>query len=79
MSASPSSLSPRTCDVAVIGSGIVGLSTAHHLLDRGLSCTLIDPKGPAGESLSATPMPIHLVLFFWFALSFTPVPAGNTK
>ena len=28
MSASPSSLSPRTCDVAVIGSGIVGLSTA---------------------------------------------------
>jgi len=50
MSASPSSLSPQTCDVAVIGSGIVGLSTAHHLLDRGLSCTLIDAKGPAGET-----------------------------
>lgn len=50
MSASPSSLSPRTCDVAVIGGGIVGLSTAHHLIDRGLSCTLIDAKGPAGET-----------------------------
>ncbi|WP_299345011.1 FAD-dependent oxidoreductase [uncultured Pseudoxanthomonas sp.] len=37
-------------DVAVIGSGIVGLSTAHHLLDRGLSCVLIDAKGPAGET-----------------------------
>ncbi|WP_162247592.1 FAD-dependent oxidoreductase [Pseudoxanthomonas sp. Root65] len=50
MSASPSPLSPRICDVAVIGSGIVGLSTAHHLIDRGLSCTLIDAKGPAGET-----------------------------
>lgn len=50
MSASSSSTSPRTADVAVIGSGIVGLSAAHHLLDRGLSCTLIDAKGPAGET-----------------------------
>jgi D-amino-acid dehydrogenase len=50
MSAPSSSPSPRTTDVAVIGSGIVGLSTAHHLIDRGLSCTLIDAKGPAGET-----------------------------
>ena len=50
MTSSPSSLPSRTTDVAVIGSGIVGLSTAHHLLDRGLSCMLIDPKGPAGET-----------------------------
>lgn len=50
MSASPSSPSPMAADVAVIGSGIVGLSTAHHLLDRGLSCVLIDAKGPAGET-----------------------------
>ncbi|CAN7159709.1 FAD-dependent oxidoreductase [Pseudoxanthomonas sp. LjRoot168] len=50
MSASPSSPSPKAADVAVIGSGIVGLSTAHHLLDRGLSCVLIDAKGPAGET-----------------------------
>ena len=50
MSASPLSTSPRTPDVAVIGSGIVGLSTAHHLIDRGLSCLLIDAKGPAGET-----------------------------
>ncbi|QND79430.1 FAD-dependent oxidoreductase [Pseudoxanthomonas mexicana] len=50
MTSSPSSLPSRTADVAVIGSGIVGLSTAHHLLDRGLSCMLIDPKGPAGET-----------------------------
>lgn len=47
---SPSPSSPLTADVAVIGSGIVGLSTAHHLLDRGLSCVLIDAKGPAGET-----------------------------
>ena len=50
MTSSPSSRPPRTTDVAVIGSGIVGLSTAHHLIDRGLSCMLIDPKGPAGET-----------------------------
>ncbi|WP_334178445.1 FAD-dependent oxidoreductase [Pseudoxanthomonas sp.] len=50
MSPSPSSPSLHTADVAVIGSGIVGLSTAHHLMDRGLSCLLIDAKGPAGET-----------------------------
>jgi len=50
MSVSPSSTSPLTADVAVIGSGIVGLSAAHHLMDRGLSCVLIDAKGPAGET-----------------------------
>ncbi len=50
MSPSPSSSSPHTADVAVIGSGIVGLSTAHQLMDRGLSCLLIDAKGPAGET-----------------------------
>lgn len=50
MSIPPSPRSSRTTDVAVIGSGIVGLSVVHHLLDRGLSCTLIDAKGPAGET-----------------------------
>lgn len=50
MNAFPSPRPPRVADVAVIGSGIVGLSVAHHLLDRGQSCLLIDAKGPAGET-----------------------------
>lgn len=50
MTSPSSSKPPHVADVAVIGSGIVGLSVAHHLLDRGLSCTLIDAKGPAGET-----------------------------
>lgn len=41
---------PRVADVAVIGCGIVGLSAARHLRKRGLSCLLIDAKGPAGET-----------------------------
>lgn len=41
---------PHVVDVAVIGCGIVGLSTAFHLQRRGLSCLLIDPRGPAGDA-----------------------------
>src|SRR5687768_1398580 len=41
---------PRVADVAVIGCGIVGLSAAYYLRKRGLSCVLIDAKGPAGET-----------------------------
>jgi D-amino-acid dehydrogenase len=37
-------------DVAVIGMGIVGLSCAWHLRQRGLSVVMVDPKGPAGET-----------------------------
>ena len=37
-------------DVAVIGTGIVGLSCAWHLRQRGFSVLMIDPKGPAGET-----------------------------
>ncbi len=37
-------------DVAIIGAGIVGLSCAFHLQQRGLRCVLIDPKGPGGET-----------------------------
>jgi D-amino-acid dehydrogenase len=36
--------------VVVIGAGIVGLSTAYHLQQKGISCTVIDSKGPAGET-----------------------------
>lgn len=40
----------HVADVAVIGCGIVGLSTALRLQQRGLSCLLIDPRGPAGDA-----------------------------
>lgn len=42
--------SAHVADVAVLGCGIVGLSIAHQLQRRGLSCLLIDPRGPAGDA-----------------------------
>lgn len=35
----------RTGDVVVVGAGIVGLSIAHHLLERGLRVQLVDRTG----------------------------------
>lgn len=43
-------IEPRDIDVAVIGAGIVGLSTAFKLLEAGRSVTLIDRKGIAEET-----------------------------
>jgi D-amino-acid dehydrogenase len=37
-------------DVAVLGSGVVGLACAHHLMQRGYGCVLIDPSGPGRET-----------------------------
>lgn len=42
--------SAHVADVAVLGCGIVGLSIAFHLQRRGLSCLLMDPRGPAGDA-----------------------------
>ncbi len=36
---------PRTADVAVIGSGIIGLSCAFHLREQGREVLMIDPSG----------------------------------
>ena len=36
---------PRTADVAIIGSGIVGLSCAFHLREQGREVLMIDPSG----------------------------------
>ncbi|WCE05239.1 FAD-binding oxidoreductase [Pseudoxanthomonas sp. JBR18] len=40
----------RTADVAVIGCGIVGLSTAWQLQRQGVSCVLIDAAGPGAQA-----------------------------
>ncbi|MCZ8165720.1 FAD-binding oxidoreductase [Silanimonas sp.] len=37
-------------DVAVVGMGIVGLSCAWHLRQRGANVLMVDAKGPAGET-----------------------------
>lgn len=50
MSSLPWRPHPRVADAAVIGCGIVGLSTAFQLQRRGLTCLLIDPRGPAGDA-----------------------------
>ncbi|WP_133477597.1 NAD(P)/FAD-dependent oxidoreductase [Cognatilysobacter segetis] len=41
----------RTASVAVVGAGIVGLSCAHALMQRGYDCTVVDARGP-GEATS---------------------------
>jgi D-amino-acid dehydrogenase len=40
----------RTTDVAVLGSGVVGLACAHRFRQRGLEVLLIDAKGPGAET-----------------------------
>jgi glycine/D-amino acid oxidase-like deaminating enzyme/nitrite reductase/ring-hydroxylating ferredoxin subunit len=42
------------CDVAVVGSGIAGLSTAYELMKRGLSVVVIDRKGIASGMTART-------------------------
>lgn len=37
----------RVCDVAIIGAGIMGLSTALHLSEEGLRCCVLDAMDPA--------------------------------
>jgi D-amino-acid dehydrogenase len=43
-------MSARGADVAVVGSGVVGLACAFHLIQRGLRCVLVDPSGPGRET-----------------------------
>ncbi len=38
------------CDIAVIGAGMVGVSCALELAERGLSVTLVDPLEPRGRA-----------------------------
>ncbi|WP_181870022.1 FAD-binding oxidoreductase [Halomonas sp. DQ26W] len=43
---------PQHADVAIIGAGIVGLSTAWALIEEGREVVLIDPGPPGGEASS---------------------------
>ena len=43
-------MSARSADVAVLGSGVVGLACAFHLMQRGLACVLVDANGPGRET-----------------------------
>ena len=43
-------MSARGADVAVVGSGVVGLACAFHLMQRGLRCVLVDAAGPGRET-----------------------------
>jgi D-amino-acid dehydrogenase len=43
-------MSARGADVGIVGSGIVGLACAFHLRRRGLSCVMIDARGPGLET-----------------------------
>jgi monoamine oxidase len=38
----------RTCDVAIIGGGMAGLTTAYKLNKKGISCCLFEAKGYSG-------------------------------
>jgi D-amino-acid dehydrogenase len=43
-------MSPRRADVAVLGSGVIGLACAFHLMQRGLRCVLVDAAGAGRET-----------------------------
>jgi glycine oxidase len=49
-------VSSRSVDVAVVGGGVVGLSTAWRLTQRGFSVTVIDPTPGAAASAAAAGM-----------------------
>src|SRR5690242_4447334 len=44
------SLTDQATDVVVLGAGIVGVSAAYALRERGLSVTLVDRKAPGEET-----------------------------
>ena len=48
----PSLVGPERADVAVIGSGIAGLSVAYELAGRGRSVVVLD-RGPIGSGMTA--------------------------
>ena len=43
---------PSACDVVIIGGGVIGVMTAWHLADRGLTVTLCEKGRVAGEQSS---------------------------
>jgi glycine/D-amino acid oxidase-like deaminating enzyme len=45
----PSSSSSDSCDIVVIGAGVIGLALAHHLRKQGRDVTVIDRAEPASQ------------------------------
>lgn len=43
---------PKKCDVAIIGGGIIGVTTAMECAERGLSVVLVEKGRIAGEQSS---------------------------
>lgn len=43
---------PKSCDVAIIGAGVIGISTALELAERGLSVVVVEKGRVAGEQSS---------------------------
>lgn len=42
-----------TCDVAIIGAGVVAAHMALQLMERGLRVTVIDPAEPGGQQAAS--------------------------
>lgn len=73
-------MSPRTADVAIIGDGVIGLSTTYELARAGISCVVIGASNPGAASGAAAgllapsigQLPADVAAFFNASLDLYP-------